>query len=223
LLHSYGYSFDLTSALAPEDLAQAYLGCQIIPFDGLTDRRALEYLAREWEVDISDEEPKDEPLSGGLYIAEGGTHRWIFLEPGEHPRRRKFTVGHEMGHLIREALPHLEQEACSLGTLLPEEAPSRLLKYGRCTLTRRDLLTPADKLELDANDFAAELLMPREGVLGLLRQHFPNGFQSRRQIDDFARLVASTYEVSIPAAERHISNFSFQVTGEGPNHDLFAI
>lgn len=222
LLHSYRCSFDATQGVEPADLAQAYLACQVIHLEELTDRRAMEYLAREWGVDTSEESFGDAPLAGGLYVAESGTHRWIFVEPGDHPRRRKFTIAHEIGHLVREALPHVEREACSLGAFLNDTTRPRLLKYGRCSLTRHGTLTGADKRELDAHDFAAELLMPREGVLGLLRTNYPSGFQRRRQIEEFARLVASTYGVSLPAAELHVSNFSFSVLDEEPNGDLFS-
>lgn len=223
LLLSYGRSLDLQQAVEPAALAQAYLDCQVIALPDLTDRRAMEYLAREWGIDVDDEQLGEAPQAGGLYVAESGTHRWIFIEPADHARRRKFTIAHEIGHLIVEAIPELERQASSLGTLLPEAAPKRLLKYGRCALSRGARLTAADKRELDAHDFAAELLMPVEGVRALIRRQFPTGFPTEQQISDLVRLLVATYDVSWEAAERRVGILDITALDAGPNGDLFAI
>lgn len=220
-LHSYGCDLDPVCSVDPSVLAQAYLDCQIIELASLTDRRAMEFLAREWALDVAGEPVEDIPQAGGLYVSESGTHRWIFVESTDSARRRRFTVAHEIGHLVREAIPELERAASSLGTLLPEESSPRLLKYGRCAWSPNGPLTKSDKRELDAHDFAAELLMPREGVRRLIREHFPAGFPTDREISEFVRLLVTVYEVSGEAAERRVKDFEINAFTEGTNGDLF--
>jgi hypothetical protein len=221
-LHLYGCDLDPSQKVDPAALAQAYLDCQIIELAGLTDRRAMEFLAREWGLDIAGESIDDVPQTGGLYVSESGTHRWIFVEPADNPRRCRFTVAHEIGHLVREAIPELERAATSLGTLLPDAASPRLLKYGRCALSRSGQLTRSDKRELDAHDFAAELLMPREGVRRLIRERFPAGCPTKREIAEIVRILVTVYDVSREAAERRIGDLDITAFTEGTNEDLFS-
>jgi Zn-dependent peptidase ImmA (M78 family) len=130
-------------------------------------------------------------------------------------------VAHEIGHLVREAIPELERAATTLGTLLPDAAP-RLLKYGRCALSSTGRLTRSDKRELDAHDFAAELLMPREGVRRLIRQLFPDGLATRREITEFVRGVVTVYDVSWEAARRRVTDLDVIAFTGRTNEDLFS-
>ncbi|MCM1221549.1 MAG: ImmA/IrrE family metallo-endopeptidase [Lachnospiraceae bacterium] len=78
----------------------------------------------------------NENVSGAV-LYESNT---IVLNPKESLKRRRFTLAHELGHIV---LRHQAQ--------------------GRSIDMRNDILAPArDSLEWDANEFAAELLMPAE-------------------------------------------------------------
>jgi hypothetical protein len=222
-LHQDGYEFDLAQAIDPFSLAEAYLDCQICPLHNLTDRNALDYLSCNWGLDISQEQPEDVALAGGLYVTASGRHRWIFVETTDQRRRQRWTIAHELGHLLAEALPQLERHDALVGELLPSDMQQRLLKFGRCSLARGNGLTRADRLELDANDFAAELLMPFDGIRRVLAEQYATGFRSQGEVGNFIRELQRRYDVSREAAERRVmKDLNIQPYAGGANSDLFA-
>jgi hypothetical protein len=222
-LHREGFECDLTEVLDPFGIAEAYLDCQICPLGNLSDRRALEYLAGKWGLDVSQEEPEDVALAGALYVTATGRHRWIFIETTDHRRRQRWTVAHELGHLMTEALPHLEKKGALVGELLASDRDEPLLKFGRCSLAQGKGLTQAAKLELNANDFAAELLMPWDGIRRLVAEEHPHGFRSQAELENFIRALQHRYDVSRDAAERRVAkDLGIQPYASGPNSDLFA-
>lgn len=84
----------------------------------------------------------DDKLSGMAFIKDGT--KVIGVNNAHHPNRQRFTIAHELGHMIlhRELLENSVH--VDTGTL------------------RRDFLaaTGKDQVEIQANRFAAELLMP---------------------------------------------------------------
>jgi len=80
--------------------------------------------------------PENENVSGAV-LYETNT---ILINPNESTKRRRFTLAHEIGHIV--------------------------LNHGNNARTidmRNDILAPAkESKEWDANEFAAELLMPAE-------------------------------------------------------------
>jgi hypothetical protein len=237
LLHDDGVEYDPSVAADPFAIAKAYLDCQIVYLPELTDRRALEYLEREWRIDISDEKPKDEPLAGGLYVVGSGSHSWIFVEQNDLLPRQRWSVAHELGHLVREAWPSIEQARASLGVLVGTGA-GRLMRFGRCgapaavvdgrvspdRVPRRGPLTAADKRELDAHDFAAELLTPYDGVKSLVGQAGRGrGVRTNQDLQELIRAVERRYDVSREAATRRLrEDLEIRPLSDEPNGDLFA-
>lgn len=107
----------------------------------------------------------DGSISGLLLPGDGEI--WVnATEAREWPPRRRFTIGHELGHWF------LHQDAqrslfCRHGTVDPDDGA----KAGR---------PPLDPIEEEANRFAASLLMPAD----LVRRHY------RRTGGDFDALCA---------------------------------
>jgi Zn-dependent peptidase ImmA (M78 family) len=91
-----------------------------------------------YKVDFFEVTPETEHISGAVYYEENK----IWLNPEDIKRRRNFTLAHELGHIL---LGH-EKDVID----------------GREYDTRRNITKPdkKDKREIDANEFAAELLMP---------------------------------------------------------------
>ena len=90
----------------------------------------------------------------GLLLAGSG-EIWVnAAEARQWPARRRFTLGHELGHWV---LHRSGQEAlfCRRATVAPEETPA-------------DSRPPQPVTEEEANMFAAALLMPAE----LMRRHY---------------------------------------------------
>ena len=110
------------------------------------------------DVDAMDDAPGCPPLGAGqslsglLLPALGQI--WINAdEARQWPPRRRFTIGHELGHWI---LHQRERTAlfCRHGSVEEEAAPAER--------------PPLDPIEEEANHFAAALLMPAS----LIRRHY---------------------------------------------------
>jgi Zn-dependent peptidase ImmA (M78 family) len=88
--------------------------------------------------------PLDGELSGMAYIKDGVPI--VGINALHHPNRQRFTLAHELGHICLHR-PQLENQVhVDKGSL------------------RRDAITATgeDALEIEANAFASELLMPDE-------------------------------------------------------------
>lgn len=95
-----------------------------------------------------------DPSISGLLLREHGS-KLIAVNSAHHPRRRRFTIAHELGHL------QLHQ-----GEYIVDSA---------VRMNRRDALSSmaSDSEEIEANAFAAALLMPSPLIrqaLGALRE-----------------------------------------------------
>jgi Zn-dependent peptidase ImmA (M78 family) len=92
-----------------------------------------------------------ESTISGLLLREGGA-RLIAVNNAHHPRRQRFTIAHELGHLQMHNGDYIVDS---------------ILRVNR----RDDLSSMAtDSEEIEANAFAAALLMPPILVRGALEQ-----------------------------------------------------
>lgn len=83
-------------------------------------------------------------LEGALVANPEKSEGIILIKEGSRPQRQRFTLGHELGHFL---IPrHGHQMSCGLSDLITRDQK---------TLNR------AQRMELEANQFSAELLMPR--------------------------------------------------------------
>ncbi len=106
----------------------------------------------------------------------------IVLAQGQTPRRRRFTLAHELGH------------AC-----MPTHRKSSNLKCLEEDLTERD----SDRaLETEANAFAAELLAPKRLVTPMLA----TGAISIRKADE----IANQFDISLTCAVRRVVEYGKQ-------------
>lgn len=95
--------------------------------------------------------PLDEEISGALIPPE--TVGWTILVNSTHPTvRQRFTLAHELGHLILHGYttPHAD----------------RRFKFRDARSSEGSAVE-----EIQANQFAAELLMPRSMVLAAAKSH----------------------------------------------------
>ena len=119
------YAIDSDCAVPVEDIASSYLGL-LVRDAALEDGVSGELRIREREIRVN--------------AAEGA--RW--------PRRRRFTIAHEVGHWVL----HRDDIANLVVTRTIEHVPRDAAKA----------TTPEELREREANRFAAELLMPEERV-----------------------------------------------------------
>jgi Zn-dependent peptidase ImmA (M78 family) len=126
-------------------------------------------------------EPLEGGLSGVLY-REGG--RTVLGVNGWHAEvRQRFTIAHELGHL------QLHQDALFVDGLLHRDSTS-----SRAVNTH----------EIEANAFAAELLMPRHILFEELRQRLPES--GATDPNKLTRHLAEKFEVSEQAMEFRLAN-----------------
>lgn len=90
-----------------------------------------------------------EGFEGGLIQNEEKTRGYVLLKEGTRPDRRRFTVAHELGHFVNPyhfAPKHTDQLLCTK-------------QYLAASGTTSD---PRMAIEIQANEFAANLLMPEK-------------------------------------------------------------
>jgi Zn-dependent peptidase ImmA (M78 family) len=141
----------------------------------------VEKIAANLDVEVRFE-PLEGGLSGMLYRAQEG--RVVLGVNSTHALvRQRFTIAHELGHFLlhRDTL-HVD------GLVHRDEMSSRAI----------------DTREIEANAFAAELLMPRHLLLQRVMELLP-----KSGVADPARLVsqlARTFAVSEQAMEYRLAN-----------------
>lgn len=126
-------------------------------------------------------EPTAGEISGALYVE--GPRAVIGVNALHHANRQRFTIAHELGHYLLHA---------------PAPSPERLFaKVDRHVLSavwNRDAKSSAatDLEEIQANQFAAELLVPLE----MLRRDVQSSRYNLEDDDDLRKL-ANRYRVSL--------------------------
>lgn len=101
-------------------------------------------------------EPNDDDLSGFL-LKDKSRNQVVIGVNSSHPKvRQRFTIGHEIGHLLlhSEESFHLDRSNEGFGRKTTAD------KFER----NKDSTTGANKIEREANLFAAELLMPKNFI-----------------------------------------------------------
>lgn len=92
--------------------------------------------------------PFDDELSGMVYVKDGVPI--IGVNSLHHPNRQRFTIAHELGHL------ELHREMITSNVHVDKDFPALMRDTNSATGT--------EQIEIQANQFAAELLMPRSMI-----------------------------------------------------------
>ena len=134
------------------------------------------WIARQLGLDVIEAELKTN-ISGAL-IKEEGKDPVIILNEADSRQRKRFTCAHELGHYIKR-------------TENGEEPDYNFIDY-RNSLSAKG----TDKEEIFANQFAANLLMPREEVENLRTEGVP------------PVLMAAHFDVSDDAIRFRLTNLN---------------
>jgi Zn-dependent peptidase ImmA (M78 family) len=234
---SVGRVFSADERADVAELASVVCDCELIVVSQLSEVKVFAILHDEYGVDVSDaKKSTDRPLAGALCVASTDSFRWIFVRAEDQPQRQRFTVAHELGHLFVEALAEVEAAHTVIESpLVPQSIAKDLRLFSRCAVTESPpdvarsgrfsrALTSDDLRELRAHHFAAELLMPADGVRHLMAKVSDStGIHSTRDLSRLVRDVANHYQVSLSAAKRRVEKDLAVVAIENdPNHDLFS-
>lgn len=135
--------------------------------------------------------PLDEELSGMIYINENTPI--IGVNSMHHPNRQRFTIAHEIGHL------QLHRHLITGKVHVDKQFRVQFAKLNRDAKSS----TGTEKIEIEANQFAAALLMPRAILMSALES-------KRFDIDDESPLneLAKSFQVSRQALEHRITNLA---------------
>lgn len=176
---------------------------------GLTSETASHFLMRRGAIFKPIRSANQEPLAGYIYV--DSSNGYIFVERNDVLVRRRFSVAHEFGHYVLHFYPFLRMERLS-DLYEPLEITEGLalfsadeevddLPEGRVVHTPHLSLPSYDQMEKEANQFAAELLMPSETVHYLFTRYAPNC-----RGDDLIWRLATEMLVSRPAMRRRLSD-----------------
>lgn len=100
--------------------------------------------------------PFDDELSGMIYVKDGVPI--IGVNSLHHPLRQRFTIAHELGHL------ELHREMIESAVHVDEDFPANFPALMRDPKSA----TGTERIEIEANEFAAELLMPEALIVQAL-------------------------------------------------------
>jgi Zn-dependent peptidase ImmA (M78 family) len=146
----------------------------------------IEAVARHLGAQVV-EEKLDRSVSGMLY--RDGEHVIIGVNSAHVDRRRRFTVAHEVGHLV-----------------LHKGRPL-VLDHVRVNFRDTNSSTASDLEEIQANAFAAEVLMPRDQVIAAAKKLLDD-----RTITEAATIeyLAQGFDVSDQAMEYRLINLGLR-------------
>lgn len=130
------------------------------------------------------------PSSGqesGFLLRDG--HRVLIgLNSRDTDRRQRFTIGHELGHLtLHEGRPLIVDHSVRVNK-------------------RNDVSSAAtDREEIEANNFAAAILMPKQIVMDVVERHLNRGIVTQ---DELTYQLANEFEVSTQAMGWRLINLN---------------
>lgn len=143
----------------------------------------VESIAGQLNAKVQRVDTDDEELSGFLFRGPEG-ETVIGVNANHHENRRRFTIAHELGHLLLHAKEDVHVDRKGYG-------------YGFGRVMNRDAVssTGEDRDEIEANFFAAELLMPRQVIVRELLDGRSLDF-IEKDFDAAVRDLAKRFKVS---------------------------
>ncbi|MEA9762496.1 ImmA/IrrE family metallo-endopeptidase [Xanthomonas campestris] len=152
---------EMARARAREILTQAGISKAPVPVERLIKKLSI----------VLRHEALDEDLSGMAYIQDDLS--MIGINASHHPNRQRFSAAHELGH-------HILHKDEITGTVHVDKGATRML------LRDESSSLGVDRLEIEANAFASELLMPKKLLIAEMGG-VPIDVEDDRQVDDLAK------------------------------------
>ncbi len=187
---------------------------------GLTFQSATDFLTTETGQVIPVPENGDQLLAGFLFIQRfrSSFYGCILVEQGDPIVRRRFSAAHELGHYLLHFLPILESLPSSADLILaegliyskdsPDDLPTgKLAMVGSPNQDVNFNFIGNDLVEHEANQFAAELLIP-EAACKIIHQSFSQKYGTKRQI--LSKRLATEFLVSAEAMRWRLSALKLQ-------------
>ena len=185
---------------------------RIAALSNLTYQTALKFLSIE-TGHILESDQEDRKLSGFLYVFANLFYGCILVEKEEPIARQRFSAAHELGHYLLHCLPQLQAMTSTTRSLIlaetfagedetDAEKPSVEISAGTALPKPTRLPMLIEQMELEADQFAAELLMPAIACSELVQKH-RRKFGTRPAV--LAGRLAPEFLVSRMAMERRLA------------------
>lgn len=132
-------------------------------------------------------QPFDSPDVSGMLFREEGRPPIVGVNASNHPLRQRLTIAHEVAHLA-----------------LHPGKPLILDRQVRVNFRDATSSTATDDEEMQANAFAAALLMPKHLVKNHLHHHLDH--DAHASDADIVERLAADFRVSMQAMEYRLAN-----------------
>lgn len=157
---------------AEDLLAELRITKPPVPVDDIVDRLGIEFFTETMPADTS-----------SVLVRQPDGRRVIAVNKSHSPLRRRFSVAHELGH----ALLHFP-EAPRASYAVVDRPLEVLFRDGLAS-------EGSNRVEIDANAFAAALLMPQRAVEERFRTELQRGVSPK----EVTKALARVFEVSSQA------------------------
>jgi len=187
--------------------------------ENLSYYSANKFLARNIGLDIDLPEHTNHKLAGFLYAREygGSLYGCILVEKKDPVVRRRFTAAHELGHYLLHLLPVLQQDKECTRLMSFTEGLSyfdgvddksslpvgELATHSVTDVTTSIRMASIEQLELEANQFAANILMPEITCKNLVEDYQKRFFNPQPSL---IRRLANEFLVSQEAMKWRLNS-----------------
>lgn len=162
-----------------EQLALQYTVSPPVDVDRIAQQLGLPVFTQQLQQDVS-----------GLLIKQNG-QIFCFVNSHDHRKRQRFTIGHELGHFV-------------LGHLNHSTDPVHIDKGNYAIFRDSKSKTGLVSTEVDANQFSAALLMPRQLIESSLKR-----FGSGPYSDAHVTALAEEFNVSEQAMALRLARLKY--------------
>ncbi|MCE3037472.1 ImmA/IrrE family metallo-endopeptidase [Helicobacter sp. faydin-H20] len=131
-------------------------------------------------------------FDGCVYLKDNYPEIWLNTSMPEG--RQNFTLAHELGHIINDILPNIEQ------------CHQDVIKDNYETLYRRG---NTDKKEIRANQFAAEFLMPSQFIAQEAKAIVESKDFKELGLNEVIQRMADRFRVSFDAMKWRLVNLNY--------------
>jgi Zn-dependent peptidase ImmA (M78 family) len=167
--------------------------------DGKLD---VKKLCKDLGIEAYNFEFKNPSMSGAIFYDRENNNWKIYVNNNDSPRRKRFTIAHEIGHyisFIKNSLSKNYIDNQPDGTLKDHAIMARAIEIPTLSSKER-------QAELEANEIAAELLMPENQVR--------NFVEEGKNVEQ----MADCFEVSESAMTIRLLNLDYKILEAPANH-----
>ena len=151
-------------------------------------------IAQQLEISVKENLDWDKLVYDGMIYLNKNNEPEIWINPIKPVNRQKFTLAHEIGHLANDVLPHLDKFKDPI-----RDDYTTLQRGGYHSLK-----------EVNANKFAAQLLMPKFMILDkgleVFEKYKQDNNTDKMPKEEFIKIMANIFEVSQEAMKYRLIN-----------------